>query len=165
MLRFARITLTVLNVANWVVGILLIVALAYFGMIQPERAASAAIKTHPELLADDVVLAFRLTLLAVPIMILIVHKLLTSLAAIMDSIPAGNVFSVLNAGRLRIMAWMMIALSALDDALGMALLRLVGPYTGWSFTLTGWLTALMLFVLAMVWQQGAELRADLEGTV
>jgi hypothetical protein len=33
------------------------------------------------------------------------------------------------------------------------------------FSLTGWLTVLLLFVLARVFEQGARMREDLEGTV
>ena len=35
----------------------------------------------------------------------------------------------------------------------------------WGFSLTRWLAVLMLFVLARVFEQGARMREDLEGTV
>ena len=35
----------------------------------------------------------------------------------------------------------------------------------WSFSLTPWIAVLLLFVLARVFEQGARMRADLEGTV
>jgi hypothetical protein len=36
---------------------------------------------------------------------------------------------------------------------------------GWSFSITGWLAVLLLFVLARVFDQGTRMRDDLEGTV
>ena len=36
---------------------------------------------------------------------------------------------------------------------------------GWSFSATGWLAVLLLFVLARVFNEGAEMRYELEGTV
>jgi hypothetical protein len=35
----------------------------------------------------------------------------------------------------------------------------------WSFSVTPWIAVLLLFVLARVFEQGARMRADLEGTV
>ena len=165
MLRAARATLAFLLVANWVVGAALVVAMLFFGFIDPERAISAARAAHPDLQAANLLTVFRITLFAVTIMILVAHKLLASLAAIIDSIPAGAAFSPANAARLNTVAWAMLGICALDDLWGFACVYLIGPYSMWSFTLTGWLTALMLFVLAGVWREGAAMRADLEGTV
>lgn len=36
---------------------------------------------------------------------------------------------------------------------------------GWSFSPTRWIAVLLLFVLARVFDHGARMRADLEGTV
>ena len=35
----------------------------------------------------------------------------------------------------------------------------------WNFSLTRWLAVLLLFVLSRVFEQGARMRDDLEGTV
>ena len=35
----------------------------------------------------------------------------------------------------------------------------------WSFSITPWIAVLLLFVLARVFDHGARMRADLEGTV
>jgi hypothetical protein len=35
----------------------------------------------------------------------------------------------------------------------------------WSFSITPWLAVLLLFVLARVFEHGARMRAELEGTV
>lgn len=165
MLRFARSTLKILNVANWIVGIAIMALFAVWAFVMPDRIGAIAVKTHPELAADSVIAALRVSLLAIPVMIAVIHKLLASLVAIIDTIPAGTVFSIENAARLRTVAWMMVAASALDDVWGIVCTNLIGPYFMWSFTLTGWIAALMLFVLGMVWHQGAAMQADLEGTV
>jgi hypothetical protein len=39
------------------------------------------------------------------------------------------------------------------------------PLSGWSFNITGWIAVLLLFVLARVFEQGAAMREDIEGTV
>ena len=41
----------------------------------------------------------------------------------------------------------------------------LGIHIDWSFSFTPWVAVLLLFVLARVFEQGARMRADLEGTV
>ena len=76
---------------------------------------------------------------------------------------------VANAVRLKTIAWAILGLELMHYAVG-TVAALVSTSAAplnisWGFSLTRWLTVLMLFVLARVFEQGARMREDLEGTV
>lgn len=105
--------------------------------------------------------------LAVPIAIL-VHMILTRLAALVSSARSANALTDENAQRLTTIAWCLLAINLIDLPFGylsMWASEVSGEYFGWSPSLTAWLAALMLFVLARVFRHGAQMRADLEGTI
>lgn len=165
MLRFARGLLSVFMVANWAVGGLLVLGLVVGGFVRADQTAALALKAHPHLSAANVILALRITLLAMLPMMWLCHLLFRNLAEIIDSVPAGKAFTEDNAARLRTVGWVTVAVSTLDWGWGFALLRLLGPYGGWSPSFGEWLIALLMFVLAAIWSEGVKMRADLEGTV
>ena len=165
MLRFARAALSLLNIANWVVGLGLTLFLAFAGFGANERLVGSALAIHPELTAANLILAFRLTLLAMPLMIWLVHRILRDLRSIIDSVPSGDAFRLANADRLQRVGWAMLGLCVVDHVWGITITSLLGPLIGWTITVTGWLTSLMLFVLATIWRQGVQMRVELEGTV
>jgi hypothetical protein len=106
-----------------------------------------------------------LGLCAVPI----VHLVLARLLTIVETVRVGNPFIVANAVRLKTIAWAILGLELMHFAVG-AVAALVSTTATplnirWGFSLTRWLTVLMLFVLARVFEQGARMREDLEGTV
>jgi hypothetical protein len=109
-------------------------------------------------------LALAVGLLSVPIG----HLLLTRLRAMVDTVRSGDPFVAVNARRLTVIAWCLLAIQLLDLLFGAVALS-VGdqdsPLSGWSFNITGWLAVLLLFVLARVFEQGAAMREDIEGTV
>jgi hypothetical protein len=76
----------------------------------------------------------------------------------------GDPFVLANAERLRACAWAVLGLEGLH--LGVGAIYSTMPFKlGWSFSPTGLLAVLLLFVLAQVFAQGAAMRDDLEGTV
>src|SRR6267143_111280 len=94
---------------------------------------------------------------------------LSRLLTIIETVSVGNPFVVANAVRLRTIAWAMLGLELTHFAVG-TVAALVSTTAaplniGWGFSLTRWLAVLMLFVLAQVFEQGARMREDLEGTV
>ncbi len=104
-------------------------------------------------------------LCAVPI----VHLVLARLLTIVETVRVGNPFVVANAVRLKTIAWAILGLELMHLAVG-TITALVSTTAAplnirWGFSLTRWLTVLMLFVLARVFEQGARMREDLEGTV
>ena len=94
----------------------------------------------------------------------ITHILLARLLQIVRTVGSGDPFIALNAVRLRICAWAILALEILHLAVG-AIYAVLPFKLGWSFSPTGLLAALLLFVLAQVFTRGAAMRDDLEGTV
>jgi hypothetical protein len=97
------------------------------------------------------------------------YVVLSRLRAIVDTVREGDPFVAANARRLQTIAWAYLGLELLHLAVG-----IVAASSGssaqpldvdWSFSLTPWVAILLLFVLARVFDHGARMRADLEGTV
>jgi hypothetical protein len=104
-------------------------------------------------------------ILAVPV----VHLIYTRLLAIVETVNAGDPFVVENAARLQTIAWAIVGLELMHVAV-VVLANGVWVGTqkvdiGGKFSVTPWLTILLLFVLARVFDQGARMRDELSGTV
>ena len=97
------------------------------------------------------------------------HLLLTRLLAIIETVQRGDPFVADNATRLQTMARALLGLELLHLAVGaIAAAASSGSQRldlNWSFSVTGWLAVLLLFVLARVFDHGTRMRDDLEGTV
>jgi hypothetical protein len=104
-------------------------------------------------------------ILAVPV----VHVVYTRLLAIVETVSDGDPFVAINAARLQTIAWAIVGLELLH--VGVILLAngvWVGNEKvdiGDKFSITPWLTILLLFVLARVFDQGTRMRDELAGTV
>jgi hypothetical protein len=104
-------------------------------------------------------------ILAAPVLHLIYTRLLT----IVETVKAGDPFISENAGRLQTIAWAIVGLELMH--VGVVILAngvTVGAQKvdiGSKFSVTPWLTILLLFVLARVFDQGARMRDELAGTV
>jgi hypothetical protein len=99
----------------------------------------------------------------------IVHLILARLLTIVETVSVGNPFVMANAVRLKTIAWAILGLELMHFTVG-AIAAGVSTATAplnisSGFSLTRWLTVLLLFVLARVFEQGARMREDLEGTV
>jgi hypothetical protein len=99
----------------------------------------------------------------------IVHRILAGLMQIVGSVYIGDPFITENATRIQSIAWLLLSAEILHLVAG-ALVEYIStpgqPFdTDWRFSLTPWVAILMLFVLARVFDHGARLREDLEGTV
>lgn len=92
------------------------------------------------------------------------------LRLIVDSVAAGDPFIPINAVRLRMMAWLTLAIQLVSLPLG-ALALWIGTHVkgdvdvDGGISMGGLLLMLTLFILARVFRQGAAMRDDLEGTV
>ena len=99
----------------------------------------------------------------------VVHFVSRRLLLIVASVSTGNPFVVVNAARLRAIAWSLLALDLMHFAVGAVGSRVssaTGPlHLSWGFSLTRCFAVLLLFVLARVFEEGARMREDLEGTV
>jgi hypothetical protein len=99
----------------------------------------------------------------------VVHFVLTRLLMLVETVRVGNPFVVANAVRLQGIAWAVLGLELMHFAVGIVAASVSTASAPlnlrWEFSLTPWLAVLMLFVLARVFEQGARMREDLEGTV
>lgn len=96
------------------------------------------------------------------------HVIFTRIIAMIDTVREGTPFAPINAERLRQVAWAMLALQVVDLGYGWFATQLseaTGEVMPWQFSVTGWLAVLLLFVLARVFQQGAAMQDEIEGTV
>jgi hypothetical protein len=95
--------------------------------------------------------------------------ILKKLLAIIATVAEGDPFVRANAMRLRAIGWMMVAANVIGIPLGIVA-SIVGDRLGDSdmhddFSVTGVLAILLVFVLSSVFEQGAAMRDDMEGTV
>jgi hypothetical protein len=97
------------------------------------------------------------------------HMVLARLLDIVETVRAGDPFVPQNANRLYLIAWSVLGLSVMHVAV-MAIARAastpahpIGIET--RLDVTRWVTVLLLFVLARVFEHGTRLRDDLSGTV
>lgn len=101
----------------------------------------------------------------------IVHCVLRELLAIVETVRNGDPFVTGNADRLQAIAWWVLAGEGLRLLVGAVVwgAAKAAPSAGIDidvgFSFAPWLAVLLLFVLARVFDQGARMRADLEGTV
>ena len=99
--------------------------------------------------------------------VVLVHRMLGELLAIVRTVRAGDPFVPDNADRIRRIAWLLLTGELLHLVAGALMKWLSSPSAplDWSFTWTGWVAVVMLFTLAHVFAAGARMREDLEGTV
>ena len=118
---------------------------------------------------DRFVIAARLLMVVGIAGAAVTHVILAQLEAIVDTVRDGDPFVARNAERLATIAWWVLGAELLHLMVGGLewLARSSGRPVDldWSFSVTPWLAVLLLFVLARVFQHGARLREDLEGTV
>ena len=88
----------------------------------------------------------------------------TNLMAVVETVRSGDPFVPENAVRLKTIAWCVLATQLLNLAYGMlaAAMNAAGSNIEWKFSLTGWLAVVLLFVLARVFEEGTQMRDDLE---
>ena len=120
-------------------------------------------------LDPDVVLpVMRLWVVAGLPMFAAMHIMLSRLLAMIGTVRAGEPFVPENAARLRTIAWCLLVVQLFELACGLfiAILTRAGVDIGdWDPSLSGWIAVLLVFVLARVFEEGARIRADLEGMV
>ncbi|HLL84401.1 MAG TPA: DUF2975 domain-containing protein [Longimicrobium sp.] len=89
--------------------------------------------------------------------------------ALVDTVGRADPFVAENAMRLRTMAWAVLALELLHLAVGIIVSSVSSSEqplgVDWSFSFTRCIALLLLFVLARVFEHGALMRGDLQGTV
>ena len=99
----------------------------------------------------------------------IAHQILTRLLRIVESVREGDPFVSANAIRLRAIAWWVLVTQLLHIVVWVLFKLASTPAQpirmDWSFSFAPWVAVLLLFVLARVFEHGARMREDIEGTV
>ena len=166
-LALSRRVLRVLVVANVVYGLLILGLLV--ASLVAEGPVMGALGVKAVEGSDRMIRGMRLIALAGIASVPIAHVILTRLLAIVATVRAGDPFLVANAGRLQTIAWSVLGLELIHllvGAIAASSASSAQPLDiDWSFSLTPWIAVLLLFVLARVFDHGARMRADLEGTV
>jgi hypothetical protein len=97
------------------------------------------------------------------------HLVLKRLLAILETVRGGEPFVAVNASRLQVIAWVLLALNLLSIVIGVIGKSVSTPahplHLDAGFSINGWLVVLLTFVLARVFAQGALMRKDERGTV
>jgi len=165
-LPVAHVVLRILIVLNWLMGAAI---LALLVVTPNERWIMSAFKLSPSPEAERLVMGLRaiavLGLATIPLNYVVLKRL----AAIVETVRAGDPFIVTNADRLRAVAWALLALQLLSLVIA-AIAKVVSTPAhpvnlDAGFSINGWLAVLLTFLLARVFAEGALMREELEGTV
>jgi hypothetical protein len=128
-----------------------------------------ALGVKPVYFSSKLFIGMRLIMVLGICTVPVVHFVTRRLLLIVDSVRTGNPFVEANAIRLRAIAWALLALELLHFAVGLvgsSISSAAAPlHLSWGFSITRCVAVLMLFVLARVFEEGAHMREDLEGTV
>jgi hypothetical protein len=167
-LSLSRKVLKTLRVLVWAAGGA-ICALLVASVVEPEwffRAIGVQQGEGARTVARGLQMIAALGVATIPLYVAILDRLL----AMIDTVHTGDPFVIANARRLHQIAWSVVGLELIHLAIG-AIIGVMGRSAvqhldiEWSFTLSPWIAALLIFVLARVFEQGARMRAELEGTV
>ena len=165
-LPISYVVLRVLIILNWLGGAAILTLL----LLSPnEQWIMSAFKLTPSPETTRLVMGLRavafLGLVAVPLNYVLLKRLL----AIVETVRARDPFVAANAFRLRVIAWMLLALQLLSitiGAIGNAVSTPAHPlHLHAGFSMSGWLAVLLTFLLARVFAEGTHMRDDLEGMV
>lgn len=166
-LSLSRKILRALIALNWLYG-LGVVALLIASLIAPGPVFNALgfnTAGGNSMLIPGARVVMVLGILAVPVTNVVLTRLLT----IVETVRHGDPFITKNAQRLQTIAWAVVGLEMLHFAIGIVAAVIStddAPFDiNWSFSMTRWIAVLLLFVLARVFEHGARMREDLEGTI
>ncbi|HET9485156.1 MAG TPA: DUF2975 domain-containing protein [Xanthomonadales bacterium] len=163
---WSRKILKALIVLNWLVCALIVGLFVFSFIFEPQFIAFYRAK-QPPLGATNLIVGLRLMVVIGVLMFPLMHRVLARLLAIVETVLVGDPFVPDNAKRLETIAWAMLGIQALHLVFGVFAKVLSSPNVRieWTFSLSGWIFVLLLFVLARVFEEGTRMRADLEGTV
>ncbi len=159
----SRVALRVLIWITAAVIVLVAATLAFSFMPAGERAARHHFGGDPA----GGLAALRLLMLLLLVMLPFGHLVLRRLLAIVETVRAGDPFVAGNAGRLRTIAWALLAVQLLYMPFQAVGYRLVSGSAEIRFDvpMIGLLVILLLFVLAQVFAEGTRIRDDLKAMI
>ena len=171
LLRGTRLLLLIITVIAAIAFVAIALGIPAMWLGRDWIAAEVAKEGTQHLLGTQSFAAITVILLGCLVMVGMAIYFLRTLIAVIDSVGKGRAFTEENAVRLRSMGWTILASEAL------ALMAVpIGPWLqaslpdgdvdiDFSVSLDAIITALLLFILARIFREGARMRDDLEGTV
>ena len=139
-----------------------------FAWITPVQLATALFGSNLGPALPATITGMRLEILLGITEGVLTDRLLVALAQIIASTGQGDPFISANAVRLRTIGWYLLSIQLLaipGGLLGRFFPSLGSAAPGINFSVGGWLSVLMVFVLSRIFAAGAAMRDDLEGTV
>ena len=129
----------------------------------------SAFKLSPSPEADRIVMGLRICAVLGLAVVPLTYVVLKRLIEMVETVRVGDPFVPTNARRLQTIAWALLALQVLSIIIG-AIARMISSPAypidiDAGFSVNGWLAVLLTFLLARVFAEGTDMRADLEGTV
>jgi len=168
LLTAARVIIVVLMVVLGFVGLLLVMCAGYIA-VDPSGLTVELFKeglAHPE---HNVVVAIVAVMLLALVPLAMAMLFLHLLRLMIDSVGIGDPFVPANADRLSRMGWLVIGIQLASLPIGAIAVwlaqRVKDADIDVGFSVQGIVLALVLFILARVFRQGAAMREELEGTV
>ena len=165
-LPVARILLKLLVVLNWIYAAVVLAILA--GLVSNAAWTMTALGFAPADQTAALIMAARLIALVglagVPLNLIVLRRLLEMI----DTVRAGDPFVARNAERLQTIAWALLGQQVLQLLVSLIASASRAEAHGLHFdsiSTGGWLAVILLFVLARVFAEGANMRDDLAGTV
>jgi hypothetical protein len=159
--------LRVLIKLNLLMGALILALL--IASLVAEAPVMRALGVRPAELSSGMLFGMRMIMVFGICTVPVVHFVSQRLLLIVATVSTGNPFVVVNAARLRAIAWALVALELIHfavGAVGSAVSSAAAPlHLSWGFSLTRCVAVLLLFVLARVFEEGARMREELEATV
>jgi hypothetical protein len=166
-LPLAWITLRILIVLNWLGGLAILALLA--ATIVAEEWTFRALGITPEDPIRPIIMGLRVIAGLGLVGAFLNNSVLQRLQKIVETVRRGDPFVADNAYRLNAIAWFLLALQIVSiavAAVGKAISTPANPiHLDAGFSPLGWLSVLLMFVLARVFAEGTLMREDLEGTI
>jgi hypothetical protein len=163
-LSMSRRVLRVLISLNWLFGAAILIFLIWTFAAPAFVARALGVDQNPRALVG-MRLIMAIAVAAAPIANVVFSRLL----AIVETVRDGDPFVTTNASRLQTIAWAVLALEVIRLVI-VAIAKAVSTTArqidiDFNLSVTPWLAVLLLFVLARVFEHGARMREELEGTV
>ena len=156
--------LRVLITLNWLFGAAVLALLVWTFVAAGFVARALGTDDSPRALVG-----MRLIMVIGVVATPVTYAILSRLLSIVETVRAGDPFVSENASRLQTIAWAVLGLE-LSRLLVVGIANSVSTaarpiHIDWNLSVTPWLAVLLLFVLARVFDHGARMREDLDGTV
>ena len=177
LLAFCKLTAWLIFI--WLCASLLFVTVAGgWALIGGARFEAVLLGSYPKLQAG-VAASFALAMACIAVGLVLVLRFMWTLIGIVRSVQSGEAFTLGNAARVRLMAWLSLAAMPVGVAISASLAvvtQRLGPnapdagihverFDAAGFSSPQILLTLLLFVLARLFAQAATMRDEIEGTV